>query len=297
VSDAECAKHRPPGGPRVADRRADLKSRRGPEAVAVDDPEQRPDGKVESELEPWLEFFPAPGVHADFSASSALAVSDEQRAAGMVEIGFGEGEGFLDAQSGAPQDHDQATEPAAVCAVTGGAHDGDDLLDLRWIGCVAQTLVARRATGVEPRHGRRRATPTGAVQQQLRNDPSSGSWDEPEHPSRKRHAEPATCEASVPSRSSSKSSSAARPVRTVTVPPSSSARNPVRIDSSRRPTRVLRKCSENRSPRLMQQWRPSTPVTDTGRGGAQAPASSQPQAAFEFAGADHPAGRNPGWNW
>jgi hypothetical protein len=215
VSDAECAKHRPPGGPRVADRRADLKSRRGPEAVAVDDPEQRPDGKVESELEPWLEFFPAPGVHADFSASSALAVSDEQRAAGMVEIGFGEGEGFLDAQSGAPQDHDQATEPAAVCAVTGGAHDGDDLLDLRWIGCVAQTLVARRATGVEPRHGRRRATPTGAVQQQFRHDPPRARGTSPasvkEAPRRAGQVQG--------SRAVSlfyKSRSGARPVRTVT---------------------------------------------------------------------------------
>jgi hypothetical protein len=132
-------------------------------ACAVDDAEQRPDGKAESRFEPWLEFLPSPGVHADFAASSALAVSDEQRAPGMVEIGFGEGEGFLDTQSGAPQDHDQATEPAAVRAVTGGAHDGDDLRDLRRICRVAQTLVAGRATRVESRHGRRRATSAGAV--------------------------------------------------------------------------------------------------------------------------------------
>jgi hypothetical protein len=55
----------------------------------------------------------------------------------MIEIGFGEGERFLGAQPGAPRDHDQAAQPAAVRAIAGGAHDGDDLLILRRIGWVA----------------------------------------------------------------------------------------------------------------------------------------------------------------
>lgn len=71
-------------------------------AGTVDDAKQRPDGKVEPQLEPRLELVPAPGVHADFAASFALAVTDKQRAAGMVEIRFGESERFLDAQPGTP---------------------------------------------------------------------------------------------------------------------------------------------------------------------------------------------------
>jgi hypothetical protein len=49
-----------------------------------------------------------------FAASSALAASDAQRAAAVIQIGFGERERFLDAQPCAPQDHDQAAQPPAV---------------------------------------------------------------------------------------------------------------------------------------------------------------------------------------
>jgi hypothetical protein len=97
----------------------------------------------------------SPFVHADLAASSALAVADEQRAAAVVEIGFGEAKGFLDAQPGAPEDHDQAAEAASVGAAASGAHDGDDLLHLRRVRRVPQALVAWRATFVEPRHCRR----------------------------------------------------------------------------------------------------------------------------------------------
>jgi hypothetical protein len=37
-----------------------------------------------------------------------------------------------------------------VRVVTGGAHEGDDLFHLRRIGRIAQTLVARRSTGMDP---------------------------------------------------------------------------------------------------------------------------------------------------
>jgi hypothetical protein len=82
---------------------------------SVDDAEQRADGKLNAELEPGLEFLPAPVVHADFAAASALAAADEQRAAALIEIGLGERERFVDAQPGSPDD-DEAAEPAAVCA-------------------------------------------------------------------------------------------------------------------------------------------------------------------------------------
>jgi hypothetical protein len=58
--------------------------------------QQRPDGKLESQLEPWLELLPAPRVHSDLAASPALAAADEQRAAPVIEIGLGERERFLD---------------------------------------------------------------------------------------------------------------------------------------------------------------------------------------------------------
>ena len=118
-------------------------------------------------------------VHADLAAASALAAAHEQRAAALIEIGLGERERLVDAQPGPPQHHDQAAQPAAVRVVAGRAHDRDDLLDLRRIGRVAQTLVARRATGVEAGHGRRRSASAGAIEQQLGHDPSSGSGNEP----------------------------------------------------------------------------------------------------------------------
>jgi hypothetical protein len=45
-------------------------------------------------------------------------------------MGFGEGQRFLDAQPGPPEDHDQATQASPVCAVAGRPQDGDDLLNL-----------------------------------------------------------------------------------------------------------------------------------------------------------------------
>jgi hypothetical protein len=66
-----------------------------------------------------------------------------------------------------------------VCVVAGGSHDGDDLLDLGRIGRIAQPLVARRMTGVEAWHRRRRSTSTGTVEQQLGHGPSSGSLTSP----------------------------------------------------------------------------------------------------------------------
>jgi hypothetical protein len=110
----------------------------------VDDAKQRPDWKLESQLEPRVQFLPAPCVHADLATPAALAASDEQRAASLVEIGLGKGKPFLDAQPRSPQDHDQRAQPAAVRVVTGGPHDGDVLLDLRPIGRTAQTLVVAR---------------------------------------------------------------------------------------------------------------------------------------------------------
>ena len=75
--------------------------------------------------------------------------------------------------------------------VTGGAHDGDDLLDLRRVGRVAQPLVSWRVAGVEAWQRRRRTASTGAVEQKLGHDPSSGSLNEPDYRRRPRAPDPA----------------------------------------------------------------------------------------------------------
>jgi hypothetical protein len=52
-------------------------------------------------------LFPGPSVHADLATAFALAAPNQQRAASVIEIALAEREGFLDAQPGAPHDHDQ----------------------------------------------------------------------------------------------------------------------------------------------------------------------------------------------
>ena len=52
---------------------------------------------------------PIPTCHTDLAAAPALATTNEQRAAPVIEIRFGKRQRFLDAQPGAPEDHDQAT--------------------------------------------------------------------------------------------------------------------------------------------------------------------------------------------
>jgi hypothetical protein len=90
---------------------------------------QNSDRQLDARLEPGRELFPGPVVHADLAAPAALAAADEQRSAARVEVGLGERERLVDAQAGAPEHDDQAAQPAAVDAVAGTAHDGDDLLD------------------------------------------------------------------------------------------------------------------------------------------------------------------------
>jgi hypothetical protein len=109
---------------------------------------------------------PAPGVHADLAAAAALAVADEHRPGAGLEVVLGEGERLGDAQPGAPEQHDQRPHAGAMDPVAGLAHDGDDLLDRGRIGRVAQSLVARRASGEVAGQGDRRAAATGGVQQQ-----------------------------------------------------------------------------------------------------------------------------------
>jgi len=51
-------------------------------------------------------LLPGPGVHADLAALAAFAAAHQDRAAARIEVAFGEGERFADAQPGAPQHDD-----------------------------------------------------------------------------------------------------------------------------------------------------------------------------------------------
>jgi hypothetical protein len=61
-------------------------------AGRVDHTEQRPDRHLQAQVEPGLQLFPTPSVHAYFPTSPALAASDKQGAATLIEIALGEGQ-------------------------------------------------------------------------------------------------------------------------------------------------------------------------------------------------------------
>ena len=83
---------------------------------------KRANRELDSRLEPWPQLGPAPCVHADLAAASALAATDQHCAAALIEISLSERERLVDTQPGTPEHDDQAAQPAAVIAVTGDAH-------------------------------------------------------------------------------------------------------------------------------------------------------------------------------
>ena len=121
----------------------------------MDDAQQGPDRKLATDLEPRAELLPGPSVHPDLAALAAFPAPDEHCAAGAVQIALLQGKRFTDAESGAPEQHDQRAKPVTVRAIADHPHDGDDLLDRRRIGRVLLALVARWAALVIAGHCRR----------------------------------------------------------------------------------------------------------------------------------------------
>jgi hypothetical protein len=126
---------------------------------------QRADREFEAGGEPGPQLLPAPGVHPDLAAPSALSVPHQQRPAAVVEVVVAERERFLNAQPATPEHNDHGAQSQAVALVAGRAHYGDDLLDGWRVGGIAQSLVAGRTSGVVAGHGRGRAPPTGGIEQ------------------------------------------------------------------------------------------------------------------------------------
>ena len=83
-----------------------------------------------------------PLVHADLAPTTALAAADEDRATARIEVGFRKRQRLLDPKPAAPKDDDHGAEPSAVAISANLAHHGDDLLDRRRVGRVAQSFVA-----------------------------------------------------------------------------------------------------------------------------------------------------------
>jgi hypothetical protein len=119
---------------------------------AMDDAQQRADRKVCADLEPGLELIPRPTIHADLSATATLAATNQDSAALLVQIGFGETERLADPQAGAPEQDDQRTEPVTVGTVASRPHHRDDLVDRRRVSRIAKTLVARSSPVVIAGH-------------------------------------------------------------------------------------------------------------------------------------------------
>jgi DivIVA domain-containing protein len=105
---------------------------------------------------------PPPLVHPDLCRRPPLPWRTRIDPRRWVEVVLGERERRLDAQAGAPQDDHHCSHAQAVTVIGRGAHDRHDLLHRGPIRWVAHTVVARRATGVVPRHRRRPAAPTAA---------------------------------------------------------------------------------------------------------------------------------------
>jgi hypothetical protein len=90
-------------------------------------------------------------------------VTNEHSTTIVVQVGLVERERLADPQSGAPKHDDHGPEADSVRVIAGGAHDGDDLLDGRRIGC----FVVRRHASMEVGGGRGGPVPSGAIEQLL----------------------------------------------------------------------------------------------------------------------------------
>jgi hypothetical protein len=96
---------------------------------------------------------------------AALAMPDENRRPARFDVGLGEHQCFVDAQSSTPQHDDQPAYPRSVDPVPGLAHDRDDLFYPGWVGWVADTFVPRCASLPVAGDRRRRPTTPGGAQQ------------------------------------------------------------------------------------------------------------------------------------
>jgi hypothetical protein len=104
---------------------------------ASKDAEERADRQAGADLEPGLELVPCPAVHSDLATFASLAVPDEDRAAIMIQVGFGERERLTDSKTGAPEHDDQTAQTKTIGIVSRRSHHGDDLLNGRRVGRVA----------------------------------------------------------------------------------------------------------------------------------------------------------------
>jgi hypothetical protein len=82
--------------------------------LPVNDAEQRPDRDLYPAREPASELFEAPVVHPDFAPLAALALADEQRASGRVEVRFGQRHRLADPKAGPPEHDNQGAQPQPV---------------------------------------------------------------------------------------------------------------------------------------------------------------------------------------
>jgi len=120
----------------------------------VDHAQKRTDQELTAGLDPGFELVPGPAIHSYLAAFTSLASTDEDRAAGSIQIAFLKRERFIDPEPGTPEQDDQGAKALTVGAVTDGSHDRNDLLDGGRISGVLLALVPWWAASVLARHGR-----------------------------------------------------------------------------------------------------------------------------------------------
>ena len=114
-----------------------------PRVAPLTTQKQRPDRQLHPRVAARARAAPTPSRPCRPRGGGRPCRAAPAATATRVEVGLGERERLADPQAGAPEHDDQAAQAAAVDAVAGAAHHGDDLLDRRWIRGVAHPLVAR----------------------------------------------------------------------------------------------------------------------------------------------------------
>ena len=98
-----------------------------------------------------------PRVHPHLTTSITFPMADQQTASALVQVGLSEHERLMDPQTGSPQHNNQTPHPPPVTAVSGLAHDRNDLVNRGRICRIPPALVRWDPPDVMAGHRRRRS--------------------------------------------------------------------------------------------------------------------------------------------
>jgi hypothetical protein len=129
----------------------------------MDRAEERADRQRGARIEPGSQLVPRPAIHAGLAPSAALTLAHEYRPTTAVEVALGERQRLADPESRPPKDDHEAPQAQPVPSAARGAHDGNNLLDVRRIRGIAQAFIPRWPAAVIAGQGCRRTATTSRV--------------------------------------------------------------------------------------------------------------------------------------